>query len=133
MADLFLTEGYKLEQYARHFIEQVRRVMEETANTNAEGEKSFAELLDEAEPERGWMKPGQRVDAVVVKVTPEWVFIDVGGKHEGYLDRREFLDAEGNPTVSEGQTLSCLCASRRPLRSRTRLLFGCCTGPSGAV
>ncbi|MHB8769392.1 MAG: 30S ribosomal protein S1 [Syntrophales bacterium] len=82
--------------------------MEETDRTQEEGEsdeKSFAELLNESEPERGRLKPGQRVEAVVVKITPEWVFIDVGGKHEGYLDRREFLDAEGNLTITEGQTI----------------------------
>ncbi len=82
--------------------------MEETDRKQEEGEgdeKSFAELLNESEPERGRLKPGQRVEAVVVKITPEWVFIDVGGKHEGYLDRREFLDAEGNLTITEGQTI----------------------------
>jgi small subunit ribosomal protein S1 len=70
-----------------------------------DGGKSFAELLDESGMDQGWLKPGQRVDAVIVKITPEWVFIDVGGKHEGYLDRREFIDAEGNLTVKEGETL----------------------------
>jgi small subunit ribosomal protein S1 len=81
--------------------------MEENKQANQEegGEKSFAELLGESEPERGWLKPGQRVEAMIVKVTPEWVFIDVGGKHEGYLDRKEFLDGEGNLTVKEGETL----------------------------
>ena len=69
------------------------------------GEKSFAELLGESEPDSGWLKPGQRVEAVIVKITPEWVFIDVGGKHEGYLDRKEFLDEEGKPTVKEGDTV----------------------------
>jgi small subunit ribosomal protein S1 len=68
-------------------------------------EKSFAELLGESEPDRGWLKPGQRVEAMVVKITPEWVFIDVGGKHEGYLDRKEFVDAEGKPTVREGEAI----------------------------
>jgi len=68
-------------------------------------EKSFAELLDESGMDEGWLKPGQRVEAMIVKITPEWVFIDVGGKHEGYLDRREFLDSEGNVTVKEGETV----------------------------
>ncbi|MHB9096805.1 MAG: 30S ribosomal protein S1 [Syntrophales bacterium] len=81
--------------------------MEETNQTREEegGEKTFAELFGESEPDRGWLKPGQRMEAVIVKISPEWVFIDVGGKHEGYLDRREFLDAEGNLTVQEGQTI----------------------------
>lgn len=81
--------------------------MEETNQTKEEegGEKTFAELFGESEPDRGWLKPGQRMEAVIVKISPEWVFIDVGGKHEGYLDRREFLDKEGNLTVQEGQTI----------------------------
>ncbi len=81
--------------------------MEETNQTKEEegGEKTFAELFGESEPDRGWLKPGQRMEAVIVKISPEWVFIDVGGKHEGYLDRREFLDKEGNLTVQEGQTV----------------------------
>ncbi len=69
------------------------------------GEKSFAELLGESEPDKGWLKPGQRMEAMIVKITPEWVFIDVGGKHEGYLDRKEFLDAEGALTVKEGDRI----------------------------
>jgi small subunit ribosomal protein S1 len=85
----------------------IRRTMEENIQRMEEGagEKSFAELLDESGMDQGWLKPGQRVEAVIVKVTPEWVFIDVGGKHEGYLDRREFLDADGNVTVKEGETI----------------------------
>jgi len=79
--------------------ENDRKVEEEGA------EKSFAELLDESEPDRGWLKPGQRMEAVVVKITPDWVFIDVGGKHEGFLDRKEFVDAEGSLTVKEGETI----------------------------
>ncbi len=77
------------------------------------GEKSFAELLGESEPDRGWLKPGQRMEAVIVKITPEWVFIDVGGKHEGYLDLREFLDAEGQPTVKEGDAIRAYFLSSR--------------------
>jgi small subunit ribosomal protein S1 len=84
----------------RRFMEEQSQKMEEEGD-----EKSFAELLGESEPDRGWLKPGQRVEAAIVKVTPEWLFIDVGGKHEGYLDRREFIDAEGNLTVKEGQTI----------------------------
>jgi small subunit ribosomal protein S1 len=79
---------------------------ENNQNMEADGdEKSFAELLGESEPDRGWIKPGQRVEAMIVKITPEWVFIDVGGKHEGYLDRKEFLDAEGTLTVKEGEAI----------------------------
>lgn len=86
----------------------------EQINENAqEAEKSFAELLGESEPQEGRLKPGQRVEGVIVKISPEWVFIDVGGKHEGYLDRREFVDAEGKLTVQEGQRIRVYFLSSR--------------------
>lgn len=78
----------------------------------AEG-KSFAELLEERPPDQGWLKPGDKVEAVIVKLTPEWVFLDLGGKSEGYLDARELQDAEGQVTVKEGDTISAYFLSSR--------------------
>lgn len=72
---------------------------------NGDEGKSFAELFNESGAIQGRFSPGERVDAVVVKVTPEWVFIDIGGKNEGYLDIKEFSDADGNVTVKEGETV----------------------------
>jgi len=72
---------------------------------NAGGEKSFAELFNESGAVQGRFAPGERVEAVVVKITPEWVFIDIGGKNEGYLDIKEFLDADGKATITEGETV----------------------------
>ncbi len=69
-------------------------------------EKTFAELMAETPPERDRLKPGQRVKAVIVKISPEWIFIDLGGKSEGHVDRKEFLDSEGNLTVKEGDTVA---------------------------
>lgn len=76
-------------------------------------DKSFAELLRENPPEPGWLKPGDRVEAAVVKVTPEWIFIDLGGKSEGYLDTRELLDGEGSVKVKEGDVISAYFFSSR--------------------
>lgn len=61
-----------------------------------EEEKSFAELLEESLVSRERLEPGQRVKATIVKITPDWVFLDLGGKSEGILDKRELLDAEGS-------------------------------------
>lgn len=77
---------------------------QDTMDNGDEG-KSFAELFNESGAIQGRFSPGERVDAVVVKVTPEWVFIDIGGKNEGYLDIKEFSDADGNVAVKEGETV----------------------------
>ena len=47
--------------------------MEETTQRIGEegGEKSFAELLEESGMGEERLKPGQRVEAVIVKITPE--------------------------------------------------------------
>jgi small subunit ribosomal protein S1 len=76
-------------------------------------EKSFAELMAETPVEREWLHPGQMVNAVIVKITPEWIFIDLGSKSEGYLDGKEFLNGEGNLTVKEGDTIRAYFLSSR--------------------
>jgi len=76
-------------------------------------EKSFEELLDESFVTKDRFKPGEKVEAAVVKTTPEWVFIDIGGKSEGYIDKREFLDESGNCAVREGEKIQAYFLSSR--------------------
>jgi len=76
-------------------------------------EKTFAEFMAETTVEREWLQPGQRVNAAIVKITPEWIFIDLGSKSEGYLDSKEFTDSEGNLTVKEGDTIRAYFLSSR--------------------
>lgn len=77
------------------------------------GEENFAQMLAESKTEQGYLRPGQRVEAVIVTITPEWVFLDIGGKSEGYLDKKELLDKEGNLTVKEGDTIRAYFLSSR--------------------
>jgi len=76
-------------------------------------EMSFAELFEKTEVKRDYLQPGQKVEATIVKISPEWVFLDLGGKSEGYLDRKELTDADGNLTVKEGEVLSAYFLSSR--------------------
>ena len=76
-------------------------------------EQSFAELFEKSQKEPVWLKPGQKVEALVVKISPEWIFLDLGGKHEGYLDKKEFINKEGQITVQEGETIQAYFLSSR--------------------
>lgn len=76
-------------------------------------EKSFAELLEESGMEQDRLRPGHRVDAVIVKITPEWVFLDLGGKTEGTLEAREVMDEHGAFTVQEGDTIRAYFVSAK--------------------
>jgi len=70
--------------------------------TTMENEENFAEMFEQAYKEPTRMEPGQKVEAAIVKLTPEWALIEVGGKGEGYIAIAELKDAEGNLLVREG-------------------------------
>jgi len=80
--------------------------MNEEETKKETGDMSFAELFEQSFKKPARLEPGQKVEAVIVKITDEWVFLDLGGKSEGYLDRKELLDPDGNLTAAEGDTVS---------------------------
>ncbi len=81
--------------------EKSDEIMEESSTE----EESFADLLRESFVKPVRLNPGQKIKARVVKISPESIFIDLGGKSEGYLDVREFLDEEGKASVREGDVI----------------------------
>ncbi len=85
---------------------------ENKADVNKE-EKSFAQLLEEIPAETGFFRPGQVLEAKIVRITPDWIFLDVGGKSEGYLDARELLNDKGELTVREGELIRVYFLSSR--------------------
>ena len=68
-------------------------------------EESFAELLEQSAVSSIRPEPGQKVKAVILKITPEWIFLDLGGKSEGYLATKELTDEEGRLTAKEGEAI----------------------------
>ena len=84
------------------------------AENEKEQEVSFAELF-EAHPEtpRRKFSPGDAVSGTVVKITKDTIFVDLGGKSEGFVETQEFMDKEGNVTVKEGQRIDLKVASVR--------------------
>ena len=93
-----------------------------------ENEENFAELFEQSYKEPSRMEPGQKVEAPIVKITPEWALIEVGGKGEGYVDINELKDAEGNLIAREGDTIPAwfLRTEEGEMRFTTRIG----TGPS---
>jgi len=79
-------------------------MVEEKNESNEE--MSFAELFEKTQVRRDFLEPGQKIEATIVKITQEWIFLDLGGKNEGYLDRKEFVNEEGVLSVKEGDTIA---------------------------
>jgi len=86
-------------------------------------EEDFEALLDQSMGEPVHLSPGQEVEAAVTQITKDWVFIDVGGKSDGYIVINEFMDDEGNTTIKEGDKIKAFFLSFRnhEMRFTTRL------------
>jgi len=74
-----------------------------------DGDEDFASLLAEFDEKqaRGGRGPnvGDTVKGRVISIGAEAVFIDLGGKAEGMLEREELSDRDGKVTVAVGDTV----------------------------
>lgn len=68
-------------------------------------EQSFAAMLEESYVEPTRLEPGQKVDAVIVRIGRDWIFINLGGKSEGYFAVSEVTGEDGQVTVKEGESV----------------------------
>ena len=57
------------------------------------------------------VRPGQLVEGVVVEVGSDSVFVDIGAKTEGRIERDQLLDKEGNLKVKVGDKLRATVSS----------------------
>jgi small subunit ribosomal protein S1 len=86
-------------------------------------EESFAELFERSQKGQRRLEPGEQVTVRVLKISGDWIFLDTGRKGEGVLDRKELLDADGNLTVKEGDTITAwfLSSARNEMRFTTKV------------
>ena len=85
---------------------ETREAQDAPETPDVEEDESFAELLDRTFVAPARYEPGQKVAARVIKVTPEWIFLDLGRKGEGILATKELADESGNVPVKEGDSLA---------------------------
>ena len=86
-------------------------------------EESFADLFERSQKDAGHLAPGSKLEATVLKITKDWVFLDTGRKGEGVLDIKELTDAEGNVSVKVGDKVTAWFISSRnnEMRFTTRV------------
>jgi small subunit ribosomal protein S1 len=99
--------------------------MEEHKDERTESpvEENFAELLAQSTAGSVRLEPGDQIEATILQIGAEWVFLDVGQKGEGVLDIKELLDADGRLTVSRGDKVHAYFLGRdeSELRFTTRI------------
>ena len=91
----------------------------------------FAELFEQSGSQgRSWLEPGQKLTGTVLKIGTEWIFMDTGQKGEGVIERKEFIDIDGNVTVKEGDFISAyfLSSSNGEMRFTSKIGGGASGG-----
>lgn len=76
-----------------------------------DSEEDFAVLLKQEATGAGRLQPGQRVRAQVIAVSGDVVYIDLGGKSEGTIDKSEFVDEEGVVRIQQGDAVEAFFVS----------------------
>lgn len=116
--------------FSAQFTQEVRYMDSENVEELETGEESFAALFEQSQKDAGRLEPGDKVEAKVLKIAKEWVFLDTGRKGEGILDIKEVTDAEGNLTVSVGDKVSAWFISSRNNEMRFTTKIGAGAGKS---
>ncbi|MDD2364971.1 MAG: 30S ribosomal protein S1 [Desulfuromonadaceae bacterium] len=110
-------------------------LMDEAQDAEEMEDGSFAEMFEQSgKDNKRWLEPGQKITGKVLKIGNEWLFMDTGQKGEGVIERKEFLDIDGNLTVAEGDSISAyfLSSSQGEMRFTTKIGGGASTGGGSA-
>ncbi len=93
------------------------------SSSTPSSEETFADMFEKSYVQRDRLEPGQMVETVIVKISGDNIFLDLGGKGEGYLDRSEMVDEAGNLIVKEGDTVRAYFVSseNNEMRFTTKL------------
>lgn len=73
----------------------------------------FAALFGDSDFEVADVQTGDRIEATVVAIDDESVFVSLGAKSEGVIDRKDLQDKDGELTVNIGETVKVYVVSTR--------------------
>lgn len=74
--------------------------------------EDFASMLDAYMDQKKSVAPGDKIKAKVVSIGKEYIFLDLGRRSEGMLDRMQFTK-DGELTIDVGQTLDVYVTALR--------------------
>lgn len=89
-------------------------------------ETSFARLMEAASEQSRTrrLRAGEQVNATVIQIADDWVFVDVGTPSDGRIARSELTDKSGRPRVQVGDQLQARVVDPRPDGPLLAIAFG---------
>ena len=76
-------------------------------------DETFADLFQDKPVSRTTLQPGNRVEATVVGISGDNIFLDAGGKSEGILNAAEVRNPDGELTVAVGDRIQVFFLAAR--------------------
>ena len=74
-------------------------------NAPEDGSEDFAALLAEHDAVADRVHPGQKVTGAIIEISGDTVFVNIGIKIDGVMDRKDILDADGKETLAVGDSV----------------------------
>ena len=93
-------------------------------------EEGFAELFESYSAAGGEdIRVGTKLKGEIISIGRDSVFIDIGGKSDGVVEKAELLDEKGEMPFKEGDTLELYVVSRRDNEIRLSKAISRAGGP----
>lgn len=73
--------------------------------------EDFASLLDAQDTKTQRFEPGQKVNGVIIAITGDMVFVDIGAKVDGIMEYKDILDKDGQATSNVGDNVTAWVTS----------------------
>lgn len=67
---------------------------------------NFSELFEQSLNVNMNIQRGSKVTGKIIQIGKDTIFVDLGGRQDGCIARKEFVDSEGNLTVKEGDEIT---------------------------
>ncbi|MDD3694869.1 MAG: S1 RNA-binding domain-containing protein [Lentisphaeria bacterium] len=75
----------------------------------ANKQNDFAALFEAKERQKVRIRPGEKVSGKVIMIGTDTVFIDLGARADGIIDKMEFIDENGETKLAEGDIVEAYC------------------------
>jgi len=72
-------------------------------------ENDFGKMFEAQERQKVQIRPGAKISGKVIMIGKDTIFVDLGARADGILDRQDFDDGKGGCTVAEGDIVEAFC------------------------
>lgn len=80
-------------------------MVEDTVSQSQENDDDFAAMLAQHETPGDFLQPGQKVSGTIIAVTADNVFVDIGVKLDGIMEKKDLLGLDGKEDFAPGDTI----------------------------